>query len=103
MTQRNYKLHDGKKGAAIAVRVTPRATKNQIIGALSDGTIKIHIAAVPTESQANEELIEFLSDILGVPKDRIEVVAGDTGRDKLVSVLDIDSETLHKKIVENIE
>ena len=103
MTQRNYKLHDGKMGAAIAVRVTPRATKNQIIGALSDGTIKIHIATVPTEGQANEELIEFLAGILGIPKDRIEVVAGDTGRDKLVSVLDMDSETLHRKIVENIE
>jgi hypothetical protein len=103
MTQRSYNLHDGKKGAAIAVRVTPRATKNQIIGALSDGTIKIHIATAPTEGQANEELIEYLSNILGIPKDRIEVVAGDTGRDKLVSVLDMDSETLHRKIVENIE
>lgn len=103
MAQRNYKLHDGKKGAAIAVRVTPRAAKNQIIGALSDGTIKIHIATAPTEGQANEELIEFLSDVLEVSKDRIEVVAGDTGRDKLVSVLDLDAETLHKKIVENIE
>ena len=103
MTQRNYNLHDGKKGAAIAVRVTPRATKNQIIGALSDGTIKIHIAAVPTEGQSNEELIEFLSEVLEVSKDRIEVVAGDTGRDKLVSVLDMDSVTLHRKIVENIE
>src|SRR3990172_1283687 len=102
-TQRNYKLHNGKKGAAIAVRVTPRASKNQIIGALHDGTIKIHIAAAVSEGQANEKLIEYLSSILGVPKDRIEVVAGDTGRDKLVSVLDIDSETLHKKIVENIE
>jgi len=103
MAQRDYKLHNGKKGAAIAVRVTPRATKNQIVGALHDGTIKIHIAAVPNEGQANEELIEFLASILGVPKDHIEVVAGDTGRDKLISILDMDSETLHKKIVENIE
>ena len=103
MTQRNYKLHDGKKGAAIAVRVTPRATKNQIVGALHDGTIKIHLAADPNERQANAELIEFLSGVLGVPKDNIEVVAGDLGRDKLISVLDMDSETLHKKIVENIE
>ena len=103
MTQRNYTLHDGKKGAALAVRVTTRASKNQIIGALSDGTIKIHIAAAPTEGQANGALIDYLSEILEVPKDRIEVVAGDTGRDKLVSVLDMDAETLHKKIVENIE
>ena len=103
MAQRNYKLHNGKKGAAIAVRVTPRATKNQIVGALHDGTIKIHIAAAANEGQTNQELIEFLSKILGVPKDRIEVVAGDMSRDKLVSILDMDSETLHRKIVENME
>lgn len=103
MTQRSYKLHNGKKGAAIAVRVTPRAMKNQIVGALSDGTIKIQIVAATNEGQANKELIEFLSSILGIPRDRIEVVAGDKGSDKLVSILDMDSETLHKKIVENIE
>ena len=103
MTQRNYNLHNGKKGAALAVRVTTRAMQNKILGALSDGTIKIHIAAAPTDGQDNEELVDFLSGILDVDKDRIEIVAGDTGRDKLISVLDMDSETLHKKIVENIE
>ena len=103
MTQRNYNLHDGKKGAALAVRVTPRASKNEIVGALSDGTIKIRITAAANEGQANEELIKFLSDVLGVPKSRIEIVAGETGRDKLISVLDLDAETVHKRIVENIE
>ncbi len=103
MSQRNYKLHNGKKGAALAIRVTTRAKENKIIGALSDGTVKMHIAADPTEGQANNELVNFLAVILGVGKDQIEVVAGDTGRDKLVSVLDMDSETLHKKIVENID
>jgi uncharacterized protein len=103
MTQRDYKLHNGKKGAAIAVRVTPNATKNQIIGALPDGTLKIDIKMAADNGQPNQELIEFLSAVLGVSKERIEVVAGDMGRDKLVSVLDMDSETLNKKIVENIE
>ena len=103
MTQRNFKLHNGKKGAALAIRVTTRASENKIIGALSDGTVKMHIAAEPTEGQANEVLIEFLASVLKVGKERIEVVAGDTGRDKLISVLDMDSETLHKKIVENID
>jgi uncharacterized protein (TIGR00251 family) len=103
MTQRDYKLHNGKKGAALAVRVTPRASKNQIVGALNDGTVKIRITAAPTEGQANDELIKFLSDVLDVAKSRIEIVAGSTGRDKLISILDMDAETLHKKIVENIE
>lgn len=103
MRERNYKLHNGRKGAAIAVRVTPRAARNQIVGALQDGTLKINIASAATEGNANEELIAFLAGILGVTKDRIEVVAGDMGRDKLVSVLDMDSDTLQRKIVENIE
>ena len=103
MTQRDYKLHNGKKGAAIAVRVTPNAAKNQIVGALPDGTLKIDISAAADNGQSNQALVDFLSNILGVSKDRIEVVAGDMGRDKLVSVLDMDSETLHRKIVENIE
>ena len=103
MTQRNYKLHNGKTGAALAVRVTTRAMNNKILGALSDGTIKIRITAAPNEGQANEELVKFLSNVLGIVKSRIEIVAGETGRDKLISVLDLDAETLHKKIVENIE
>jgi uncharacterized protein (TIGR00251 family) len=103
MGQRNYRLHDGKKGAAIAVRVTPRSSRNQIVGVLHDGTIKIHITAAPAEGEANEELIKFLSDVLGIAKSRIDIVAGATGRDKLISVLDMDADALHKKIVENIE
>ena len=103
MEQRKFRLHNGKKGAALAVRVTPRASRNQIVGALHDGTIKIRITAPPDEEQANAELVDFLSEILGIGKARIEVVAGATGRDKLISVLDMDSATLHKKIVENIE
>lgn len=102
MTKRKYKLHDGKKGAALAIRVTSRATENKIVGALSDGTIKIHIAA-QSKGKVNNELVNFLSGILKIPNDSIEIVAGDTGRDKLVSILDMDTETLHKKIVENIE
>ena len=85
------------------MRLTTRASKNQIVGALNDGTIKVRVTAAPTEGQANDELVKFLSDVLEVAKSSIEIVAGSTGRDKLISVLDMDAETLHKKIVENIE
>ena len=49
MSNRNYRLHDGQKGAALAVRVTPRATSNQIAEILHDGTIRIRLAAAPGE------------------------------------------------------
>lgn len=103
MTQRKFELHDGKKGAALAVRITTRAAKNQIVGALSDGTIKVHIAAEPSGGHANVALVNFLSSVLGIPSSKLEVVAGDTGRDKLISVLDMDVETVHKRIVAHME
>jgi len=103
MTQREYRLHDGKKGAALAVRITPRASKNQIVGALNDGTIKIRMTSAQGDDQANDDLVDFLSSVLGVDKSRIDVVAGVMGRDKLISVLDMDSETLHQRIVAHID
>ncbi len=103
MPQRNFHLHDGKMGAAIAVRVTPRASRNKIVEILADGTIKIHIAAPPVDGEANEKLIEFLSDVLNTPKSRLEIVAGLSGRDKLVSVLDMDAEAVHQRIMAHLD
>lgn len=102
MERRKFDLHDGKRGAALAVRVTPRASRNEIFGVLNDGTVKIHLTAPPVEGQANEALLKFLAEVLGVPVSRLEIVAGKTGRDKLVSVLDMDAETVHKRIVKHM-
>ena len=103
MKVRNYHLHDGQKGAALAIRVTPRASKNEIVDILSDGTVKIRLTAPPIEGQANDELVKFLSKVLDVPISSLEIVAGDTGRDKLVSIKDLDAEIVHHKIIENIK
>lgn len=103
MPKRNFHLHDGKVGSALAVRVTPRASRNEIVEVLGDGTIKIHIAAPPVDGEANAVLIAFLADVLSVPKSRLEIVAGQTGRDKLIAVLDMDAETAHKRIVAHLD
>jgi uncharacterized protein (TIGR00251 family) len=99
MVDRKFNLHSGQKGAALAVRVTPRASRNEIVEMLDDGTIKVRIAAPPVDDEANTALIEFLAEILGVPKSRLDIVAGESGRDKLISVLDMDVETAHQRIV----
>ncbi len=102
MSQRKFHLHNGQKGAALAVRITPRASKNEISEILSDGTVKIRLTAPPVEGKANLALVDFLSDVLGVPPSQIEIVAGATGRDKLISVLDMDAEALHQRILQHL-
>jgi uncharacterized protein len=103
MPKREFHLHDGKRGSAIAIRVTPRASNNKITEVLNDGTVKIHLAAPPVDNEANEQLIAFLSDVLSIAKSRIEIVAGMTGRDKLVSVLDMDVETVHQRLLAHMD
>ena len=102
MSPREYNLHNGKKGAALAVRITPRASRNEIAEILHDGTIRIRLTAPPVEGKANQELAKFLSKILGVPKSNIDIVAGRSGRDKLVSILDMDAESAHQKIIAHL-
>ncbi len=99
ITKKKYELHDGKKGAALAIRVTPRATKNQIAEVSSDGTIKIRLVGA---SDDNAGLVAFLAEVLGIDASRFDVVAGGNGNDKLVSVLDMDADTVHKKILERL-
>jgi uncharacterized protein (TIGR00251 family) len=100
---RKYRLHDGKKGAALAVRVTPRSSDNEIVEIQEDGTVKIHLTAPTHEGKANEELIEFLSEILGAPKSHIDILAGASGRDKLITVLDMDADEVHSRIVGHLK
>ena len=103
MTGREYHLHDGKKGAALAIRVTPRARKNEIVEIQNNGTIRIRVTASPVDGKANRALAKFLAEVLDVPKTHIEVIAGFTGRDKLVSVLDLSPESAQKKILEYVQ
>jgi uncharacterized protein (TIGR00251 family) len=99
MSDRKFNLHNGKKGAALAVRVTPRASHNEIVELMEDGTIKVRLAAPPADNEANEALVKFMAEVLGVPKSRLDIVAGASGRDKLISVDDMDAETVHQRIL----
>ena len=100
---RKYVLHSGQRGSALAVRITPRASRNQIVGVLSDGTVKVHLASEPADEVLNVELVGYLAEVLGVPRSRVEVVAVENGRDKLVSILDMDVETAHQRVLAHVD
>ena len=102
MSDRKFQMHDGQKGSALAVRVTPRASRNEIVELLEDGTVKVRLATSPADDEANAALLDFLSEILGVPRSQLDIVAGVVGRDKLISVVDMDVETAHQRIVAHI-
>lgn len=99
---RHYHLHNGQTGAAITVRVTTRASKNEIQGIMEDGTIKIRITSAPVEGQANETLLKYLAELLDIRASQLEIIAGQTGKDKLISVIGMDAETVQERILKQL-
>lgn len=69
----------------IPVHVQPNANRNEILG-FQDGTLRVRIAARPIKGQANQELIKFLSDTLGVSKSSLIIEKGATSKRKLISI-----------------
>jgi len=93
----------GEKVVVLVIRVIPRAKKNEISEILDDGTIKIRLTAPPTEGKANMVLIEFLADLLDVSVSKIEIVKGEKSRMKLLTIQNIDPDTVDKKIRESLD
>lgn len=68
------------------VKVTPNAPKTEFKGKMSDGTIKIALAAQPEKGRANKELLDFLANELGVRKYQVEIVGALTDKHKTIKV-----------------
>lgn len=67
------------------VRVIPRAKKTEFAG-VRDGAILVRVAAPPVDNAANDALLELFASALGVPRKQIQIVAGERGRRKRVSI-----------------
>lgn len=100
---RKYKLHNGKHGAALTIRVTPRARKTELGGVLEDGTVRVRVAAPPVDGKANKALVKYLSELFGVRKSKIEIVAGEKGLDKIISIDGMPAAEAEERIQEYLD
>jgi uncharacterized protein (TIGR00251 family) len=70
----------------IRVKVIPRSPKTEIVGTMSDGTLKIKVAAPPEKGKANQELLRFLAEHYG--SNQVEIVSGHTAALKIIRLPD---------------
>jgi uncharacterized protein (TIGR00251 family) len=70
----------------LALKVIPKSSKNEVLGLLDDGSLKIKITAAPEKGKANAAICDFLADEFGVPKRNIEIVRGETSSSKLIVI-----------------
>lgn len=71
--------------ARLVLHVQPRARRTETAGRHGDA-IKVRLAAPPVDGAANEELVRFLAERLGVPRAAVRVVSGLAARRKVVEV-----------------
>jgi uncharacterized protein len=77
--------------------VAPGASRSEIVGRHGNGW-KVRIAATPERGRANEALIDFLAATLGVTRERIQLIAGRSGRRKVVEVDGIGAEEVGRRL-----
>jgi uncharacterized protein (TIGR00251 family) len=53
---------------------------------MEGGALKIRLTAPPVDGAANEALVRFLSEVLGIAKSRVEIVSGQTSREKRIRI-----------------
>lgn len=78
----------------LRVRVTPRGGADRIDAVETDETgrplVRLRVRAAPADGEANQAVIITLAKTLGLPKSRLELVAGHTARIKIVSIEGLD-------------
>jgi len=91
------KITEVKGGVTFPVRVVPRASKDEIAGVHGEA-LRIRLTAPPVEGKANEALIVFLAQWLGVRKSQVEIVAGAASRRKMVRIMGVSPQEVEQKL-----
>ena len=85
------------QGTAIAIKLQPRSSKDEISGVIGS-ELKVSVHAAPVDSAANEALIRLLADRLDCPKGNLQILRGKTSRHKVVLARGVDAATVHARL-----
>jgi uncharacterized protein (TIGR00251 family) len=75
----------------LSLHIQPGAKRTEVAGVHGEA-LKVRLGAPPVDGKANEALIAFLAERLGVPKARVILEAGQTSRSKRVRVVGVSAE-----------
>ncbi len=84
-------------GCVLALRVVPRASKDEVRGVHGD-TLKIKLRAPPVDGKANQALAAFLAEALDVPASRVALIAGETSHSKRVRVAGVTAAQVRQRL-----
>lgn len=84
----------------LELKVITNAKKNEVVGRMSDGTLKVRIKDKPIAGKANQTLLRFLSEELCIPKTDLRIVSGEKARRKRIEILDISQDEIFRTLLD---
>ena len=88
-------IRESKRGVRIKLRVKPSARKAAIEG-VHGGALKVSVSEPPEKGKANDGVVRLLAEQLRVPVSVIEIVAGQSSRNKLAEIAGLDPESVRR-------
>src|SRR5206468_12810862 len=85
MAMPELRLREIRRGLEVIVYVQPRARRCGLAG-LHNGALKLKVIAPPVGGLANRAVLEFFSALLHLPKSRLQIVTGETSREKTLRI-----------------
>jgi uncharacterized protein len=89
-------IQQSDDGLIFAVKVIAGSSSPSRICGLLDGMLKVKISAAPEKGKANKCLVEFLADKIGIKKNAVSILTGQTSPVKTIKISGISTETLLK-------
>ncbi|MBN1221125.1 MAG: DUF167 domain-containing protein [Anaerolineae bacterium] len=86
MREIQFNITKAEEGAAFAVHIVPKSTKNEVVGKHGDA-LKVRLTSTSVAGVANDTLIKFLAEKLNVDRKKVEVAAGMMSAEKMVIVV----------------
>jgi len=82
----------------LAIRVQPRAQRTEVAGERG-GAVVIRVNAPPVDGKANAAVCKLIAQRLGVPKTAVEIVRGESARDKFVRIAGLSADEVRTRLL----
>jgi uncharacterized protein (TIGR00251 family) len=93
----NSPIQDIEGGVVFTAKVVPGSKKTAVCGLFGE-MVKFKVAAPPEKGKANQCLLEFLAKKLGVKKNAISIISGQTNPIKQIQILGVSGDNLINKL-----
>jgi len=91
------KIKEMEDGIVVSVKVQPNSSKERVVGEYTD-QIKIAVTVSPEKGKANKAVIKLFAKWLGIKSSDIQIISGETSRDKELFIRNITEEDLYRLV-----